>query len=238
MPGLTKVVQRRCEQRECDRFLIPVESGEVCQAPGCGKPLAIKRKLQTWVPAAGVSVLLLGALFAGLLLSKGGEVAASAAPAVTVEPAHSKPPPPGGDLSSATWEAKESMSRGQVMASRGRYEDARAEFQRATATDPASPAAWANLGAADAVTGRIEEARGAYEKALALAPDHWLAHYNLAVLLAREGDRDAAVHHLERFFSLGGTREETRRQALADLRRDPSLQGLLSDPRLRDFVGQ
>ncbi len=238
MPSLTKVVQRRCEQRECDRFLVPVESGEVCQAPDCGKPLAIKRKLQPLVPAAGGSVLLLCALFAGLLFSKGEEVAVSATPAIAGEPAQRQPTPLAGAPPSATREAKESMSRGQALASRGRYEDARAEFQRATVADPDSPAAWANLGAADAVTSRIEEARGAYEKALALAPDHWLAHYNLAVLLAREGDRDGAVRHLERFFYLGGTREETRRQALADLRRDPSLQGLLSDPRLRDFVGQ
>lgn len=238
MPGLTKVVQRRCEQRECDRFLIPVESGEVCQAPGCGRPLAIKRKLRMWVPAAGVSVLLLSALFAGLLFSKGGEVAVSAAPVDAGEPAHPQPPPPAGASSSTTREAKESLSRGQALASRGLYEEARVEFQRTTVADPANPAAWANLGAADAVTGRLEEARGAYEKAISLAPNHWLAHYNLAVLLAREGDRDGAVRHLERFFSLGGTREETRRQALADLRGDPSLQGLLSDPRLRDFVGQ
>lgn len=236
MPVLTKVVQRRCEQRECDRFLMPVDSGEVCQAPGCGKALAIKKKLQMWVPVVAGSALLVCAILAGLLFSRGAEVTVSAASAGASEPAHRQPRSPGAAPSIAILEAAQSMSRGQGLASRGRYQEARVEFQRAAAADPANPAAWANLGAANALTGRIEEAQGAYEKALSLAPDHWLAHYNLAVLLAREGHRDGAVRHLERFFSLAGAREETRRKALEDLRRDPSLQGLLSDPRLRDFA--
>lgn len=235
MPALTKVVERRCERRGCDRFLVPVDSGEVCQAPDCGTPLAIKRKLQAWVPVAAGSVLLLCVILAGLLRSGGAGVALSAPPAGTSEPAHRQPPATAAP-SSAIREAAQTVSRGQSLASQGRYEEARIEFQRAAVVDPDNPAAWANLGAANAVTGRIEEARGAYEKALALAPDHWLAHYNLAVLLAREGDRDGAVRHLERFFSLAGTREEKRRKAIEDLRRDPFLRGILGDPRIRGFV--
>jgi Flp pilus assembly protein TadD len=128
------------------------------------------------------------------------------------------------------------MSRGERLASQGLYENARLEFLNATAADPESPMAWANLGAAAALTQRVEEARGAYGKALALAPDNWLTHYNLAVLLAREGDRDGAVRHLERFAALAGQREEGRRKAIDDLRRDPALQGLLDDPRVRDLM--
>jgi len=58
------------------------------------------------------------------------------------------------------------------------------------------------------------------------------------VLLAREGDRDGAIRHLERFSALIGPRDEKRQKAVDDLRRDPALRGLLDDPRVRDLAAQ
>ncbi|HEV7508521.1 MAG TPA: tetratricopeptide repeat protein [Thermoanaerobaculia bacterium] len=194
---------------------MPVDTGDVCSV--CKNPLVVRTKWNTWLAmvAGGVSLVL--AVTVVLLLRF-----------------HTSPPRAPGLIK----EAGLAVSLGERLASRGLYEKARIEFLHATVADPESSMAWANLGAAAAVTRRVKEARGAYEKALALAPDNWLTHYNLAVLLAREGDREGAVHHLERFASLTGPREEKRRKAIDDLRGDPALRGLLGDPRVRDLIAQ
>jgi hypothetical protein len=238
---LTKVVQRRCERRDCSRFLIPVESGDVCQAEGCGRTLAIKRKLRRWVPlAAGGSLLaaIFLALYAGDLRSL---MARAEAAARTREagapPLPHRPSPPAAPAPRPGPDAARSLSRGETLAESGRYEEARTELARAVAADPQNPIAWADLGAANAKTGRRQEARNAYSKALDLAPDNWLAHYNLAVLLAREGDRDGALQHLEEFFSHVGSLAEVRSRAIEDLRRDSLLRELLNDPRISALAG-
>jgi tetratricopeptide (TPR) repeat protein len=252
MPALRRVVQRRCEQRDCELFGRPVDAGDVCTA--CKSPLVVRTKWEAWVAmVAGGAVLVLAVTVVLLLRSHSSPPYSSPPPAVVTTPApavvttpapvvvttpSSPPPQTSAPAPSVIQEAALAVSRGEKLASRGLYENARLEFLHATVADPESPMAWANLGAAAAVTRRVEEARGAYEKALALAPDNWLTHYNLAVLLARGGDRDGAVRHLERFFALAGPREEKRRKAIADLRHDPSLRGLLGDPRVRDLMAQ
>jgi tetratricopeptide repeat protein len=250
MPALTRVVQRRCEQRDCERFGMPVDAGDVC--PACKNPLVVRTKWNAWLAMVAAGAILVLAVTIVLLLRLHSTAshtivtpAASAVvitppPAVVATPPSLPPQMPRtpAPTPSLIQEAVLAVSRGERLASRGLYENARLEFLRATVADPESSMAWANLGAAAALTRRVEEARGAYEKALALAPDNWLTHYNLAVLLAREGDRDGAVRHLERFAALAGPREERRRKAIDDLRRDPALQGFLGDPRVRDLMAQ
>ena len=237
MASLTRVVQRRCERRDCDRFGMTVDAGEVC--PDCGSRLAIKTALQPWVPLAGAAVLGLVAL--GVLLLR-YRPAAPQGTGTSETPSRfvSEPARPASSASStisSIADGGQGVSQGEQLASQGRYQEARLEFLRATEADPGNAVAWIDLGAADSVTGRIEEARAAYDKALALDPDHWQAHYNLALLLAREGDRDGAVRHLERFFQAVGTRPDKRQAAIADLRGDPSVRGLLEDPRIRALTG-
>jgi tetratricopeptide (TPR) repeat protein len=258
MLALKRVVQRRCEQRDCERFGMPVDAGDVC--PACKNPLVVKTKWNAWLAMAAGGAVLVLAIPVVLLLrphpSAPHAVVTLPAPSAVTTPTSAavttpasavvipptSPPPQTPQLpapaQSAVQEAVLAVSRGERLASRGLYENARLEFLRATVADPGSSMAWANLGAAAALTRRVEEARGAYEKALTLAPDNWLTHYNLAVLLAREGDRDGAVRHLERFAALAGPREERRRKAMDDLRRDPALRGFLGDPRVRDLMAQ
>ena len=218
---------------------MPVSTGDVCSA--CKNPLVVKTKFEAWVAiVAGGAVLVILIPTILLLRSKSSPPHPSTPPAGVTTPVSLPPQPPPAPAAEpgAIQVASQAMGRGEKLADRGLYEEARLEFLRATVADPESPVAWANLGAAAALTRRVEEARGAYEKALALSPDNWLTHYNFAVLLAREGDRDGAVRHLERFFELAGPREEKRRKAVDDLRRDPALRGLLEDSRLRDLVAQ
>ena len=54
-----------------------------------------------------------------------------------------------------------------------------------------------NLGVALEDLGRIDDAMGAYAKAIALDPDNADAHYNLAGIYERRGDKAAAVRHLK-----------------------------------------
>jgi len=250
MSVLTKVVQRRCEKAYCEWCGVPVVVGVSC--PGCGEPLAAKNQIRAWVPLVGVALVLGLACYLFYSLrppeQRAAVVAATPTPGATPSTTPLPPRPSAPRVtasptsqasllrSSAIQEASQAVSHGERLASRGLYEEARLEFLRATVADPGSPVAWANLGAASSVTRRVEEARAAYDKALALAPDNWLTHYNLAVLLAREGDRDGAVRHLERFSALIGPRDEKRRKAVDDLRSDPALSGLLGDPRLHDLT--
>lgn len=240
MPGMKRVVQRRCEHRDCELFGMPVSTGDVCSA--CKSSLVVKTKFEAWVAlVAGGAVLVILIPTILLLRSKSSPAHPSTPPAsVTTTPVSLPPQPPSAPAAEpgAIQVASQAVGRGEKLADRGLYEEARLEFLRATVADPESPVAWANLGAAAALTRRVEEARGAYEKALALSPDNWLTHYNLAVLLAREGDRDGAVRHLERFSTLIGPRGEKRQRAVDDLRRDPALRGLLEDSRLHDLAAQ
>lgn len=227
MPAVREVVERRCGRRDYERFQLPVDGGQVGPAAAGERPSA---RPDPWKPIAVGSLLVLLLLIACLVVAGlRSLLALSAAPAARAATIRS---PVGGAR-----DAERSLSLGESLAGSGRYEEARQEFVRATDADPTSSTAWAELGAASAMTGRREEALAAYDRALVLAPDSWLAHYNLAVLLAREGDRAGALLHLERFFSLVGHRDERRRKALEDLRRDPSLRALLNEPRIRDLAG-
>ncbi|HEY1204500.1 MAG: tetratricopeptide repeat protein [Bryobacteraceae bacterium] len=68
-----------------------------------------------------------------------------------------------------------------------RFEDAAAEFRRATELDPAAEKAFANLAGALLLLGRTEEAEESARRAVALDPAHFLGHYVLGRALAAEG---------------------------------------------------
>jgi tetratricopeptide (TPR) repeat protein len=104
-------------------------------------------------------------------------------------------------------------------------DEARAAYEKAVALDPAHIDAHVNLGrllheagepSADANhsvamfnlgvalddLGRLTEAADAYRRALDLDPENPDAHYNLAGILEREGDKAGAVRHLTRYRAL------------------------------------
>ncbi len=217
MPSLTGVIHRHCARRDCQRFGMSVETGTSCSV--CLSPLVARRQIKAWVLTAVGAVALLLALLVGFLVFHSHEVSPAATTGTSIEA------------------ATRNLSRGHDLIQQGHYQEARLAFLSATEEDPDNATAWADLGGANSVLGRIEEARAAYERALGLEPDNWLAHYNLAVLLAHEGDRNGAVRHLKAALSLTRNREQKRREIVADLRRSPSLRTLLTDPRIRPLVG-
>ncbi len=88
--------------------------------------------------------------------------------------------------------------RGRQAAQEGRHQRARDSFAQAARLAPDDALSWSELAAAEGALGRAREAHLAYEKALTHDPDLWLAHYNLALLLAREGRVDRVCEHLGR----------------------------------------
>ena len=64
----------------------------------------------------------------------------------------------------------------------------------------------------------VAEARALLEAAVAADPDYALARLNLGKLLARAGEREAAIGHLEKYLSLGATGKSRSRVELMVMR--------------------
>jgi protein O-GlcNAc transferase len=84
----------------------------------------------------------------------------------------------------------------------GRYEEAEAQFAKATALDPSAAAIWANRGNNQISLGRQEQALEHLSRALAIAPDFPDALYNRAKLLADAGRPEEALADYERCVEL------------------------------------
>jgi tetratricopeptide (TPR) repeat protein len=129
-------------------------------------------------------------------------------------------------------EACRKVRSGQLLVAQRMYEEARADFLKATQEDPENANAWAALGGACMLTDNDEEARNAYERALAIEPENWTAHYNYGCYFARKGETESALGHLERAVSLLNRAANVDRGTVReDLRQNPALAALRQDPR-------
>jgi Flp pilus assembly protein TadD len=79
-----------------------------------------------------------------------------------------------------------------------------------------------NMAIAYSRLGRLAEAERCYGRTLEVKPDHAGAHYGLAFLRIKRGDRTAAEQHLEAFLAAPGKAEQANiehaRRALIELR--------------------
>jgi tetratricopeptide (TPR) repeat protein len=153
-----------------------------------------------------------------------------------VSPAQPFPPRAGarGTIKSAA----DDVSLGKRYVDRGDYANALDAFKRATAADPSSSFAWANLGGAAAMLGRSTESVDAYDRALTIDPENWLAHYNLGCQLLRIGKREEAFAQISRGVELARrqARAPDERKAILDkLRIDDATRELRNDPRFEDL---
>jgi hypothetical protein len=102
------------------------------------------------------------------------------------------------------------------------------------AREPKNARAWRLLGYAQLKSKQLDRARTSYEKLLELAPDTPQAFYNLGVIAALSGDKDAAFTWLGKAkgkLDLSGIASD---DDLASLRGDPRLEALLPKP--EDFA--
>jgi DNA-binding transcriptional MerR regulator len=86
----------------------------------------------------------------------------------------------------------------------GRRGEARAAFEQALTLDPEQPEARYNLANLLDELGETELAVAEWTRVAASCPDFADAHFNLGAALLREGARDAARAHLQRYLQLDG----------------------------------
>jgi tetratricopeptide (TPR) repeat protein len=131
--------------------------------------------------------------------------------------------------------------RGLLCASRQDYELAAKQFKQSLEAYDGNAAVWANLAAAYLKLNDLEGARSACDKALRLDSRTWLAHYNLGVIHAEQGNRDAAVSELAealRLIDADRAQLVTKRQVEDLMRSDGSLERLRSDLRFQNLLAR
>ena len=105
-----------------------------------------------------------------------------------------------GDLDEAIWHferagdgAFNQFNYGVILARMNRTAQARSHLERSLQADAKQPVAHDFLGGLLVAEGKIPEAISHYKEAIQLRPDFGKAHLDLAVALARKGDRTGAV---------------------------------------------
>jgi Flp pilus assembly protein TadD len=92
------------------------------------------------------------------------------------------------------------LSEAIALERQGDFDAALTSYRLALRDQPNDPKILQNIGIAYSKIGRVEEAMRAYRRALQVAPEQSAAHYGLAFLLLKRGDRAGAMHHLESFL--------------------------------------
>jgi tetratricopeptide (TPR) repeat protein len=83
----------------------------------------------------------------------------------------------------------------------GDFDAALTSYRLALRAQPNDPGILQNIAIAYSRTGRLEDAIRSYRRALEVAPTLSGAHYGLAFLLLKRGDRAGAMHHLDAFLA-------------------------------------
>ena len=106
----------------------------------------------------------------------------------------------------------------------GDLDAALTSYRLALRENPTDPGILQNIAIAYSRTGRPEDAIRSYRRALEVAPEQSGAHYGLAFLLLKRGDKAGAMTHLDSFLSRPPAEPEMERwvrhaeQTLAALR--------------------
>jgi adenylate cyclase len=107
------------------------------------------------------------------------------------------------------------------------------EAQKALQQDPSNGAALGIIAGGHAILGESERAREWIERAMLIDPDNVNMKYNFAcVLAAYVGDKDEALHLLDRALAAAG--EMQLRVAEAD----PDFDGIRDDPRFQQLIAR
>jgi len=93
------------------------------------------------------------------------------------------------------------LSEGLALERQGDFDAALTSYRLALRDRPNDPKILQNMAIAFTKTNRPEEAIRCYRRALEVAPQISGAHYGLAYLLLKRGDRDGATDHLEAFLA-------------------------------------
>lgn len=120
---------------------------------------------------------------------------------------------------------------GQGLELQGHLEEARAEYEKATALSD-DPLARAFLGHLYGKLGAKEKAREILSELHRPRPDTYVSPYNFALVHMGLGENDAAIHELERTY------EERDGYSIAFINTDPMLDPLRSEPRFQALAAR
>ncbi|HOX57716.1 MAG TPA: tetratricopeptide repeat protein [Candidatus Paceibacterota bacterium] len=101
-------------------------------------------------------------------------------------------------------------SLGDILAKRGRIEEAETHFAEAVRIKPRYAEALSDLGLTRVMRGKLEEGIGLYRAAIAAQPGNWRTHHNLARALCLQGKFDEAVPEYRAALELEPGASETR----------------------------
>lgn len=93
------------------------------------------------------------------------------------------------------------LSEAIALERQGDFDAALTSYRLALRDQPNDPKILQNIAIAYSRTGRLEEAIRSYRRALDAAPTLAGAHYGLAFLLLKRGDRAGAMSHLDSFLA-------------------------------------
>ena len=100
-------------------------------------------------------------------------------------------------------DAKSYFNRGNAYYELGQYEQARTNYDEAIRLNPNLSDAYMSRANTFINLRQYEEARKDYEQRIHLTPDDSNAHYNLGILLGKEGNHNEAFYHFEKAAQLG-----------------------------------
>jgi TolB-like protein/DNA-binding winged helix-turn-helix (wHTH) protein len=109
------------------------------------------------------------------------------------------------------------------------YTEALAEFNKASALPGSHTFALANIGRTYALSGRAAEARQVLRELEVAARQEYVPAMYMAAIYAALGDRDQSIRWIEKAY-------EERSDYMIYLRTEPSLDGLRSEPRFKEFL--
>ena len=115
------------------------------------------------------------------------------------------------------------LSEALVLERQGDYDAALTSYRLALRDKPDDHRVLMNMAIAYSRLARLGEAERCYRRVLEVKPEHPGAHYGLAFLLQKRGDRMGAEQHLESFLNAPGKSPEEShvahaKRALAELR--------------------
>jgi serine/threonine-protein kinase len=255
--GIRRVVLKGIEKKPENRFQSADEFRDALQRAVSGGATTVhEEQMRPTLPvvsierepiARAIGIAIVAAIIAGIALHyllprdaavktpmphAGGTVTSGTdidVPGSAPPPTNTAPPQAPADLNAKRAVAAAAMTEGKRLASNGDLTGAYAAYERATAADPSSAFAWANLGAAAALLGRPADATQAYRRSLAIEPENWLAHYNIGCQLVREGKQNEAFSHIERAVT------QLRQQVRSPAKLQPLLESIRTDEALKDL---
>src|SRR5438067_4264655 len=103
------------------------------------------------------------------------------------------------------------LNEALLLERQGDFDAALTSYRLALRDHPNDPRILQNIAIAYSRTGRLEDAIRSYRRALEVAPELSGAHYGLAFLLLKRGDRAGAMSHLDAFLATPPENSEMER---------------------------